>query len=57
MEGIIFEITMGRFAKRPDFAPETPPARERLPLARTIKMAVAPVATVGAAGVEVAQDK
>ena len=46
-----------RFAPRPAFAPETPPARERLAESRTIKGGgVAGVATVGAAGVEVAQE-
>ena len=46
-----------RFPPRPPFAPETPPARERLAESRTIKGGgVAGVATVGAAGVEVAQD-
>ncbi len=46
-----------RFAPRPAFATETPPARERLAESRTIKGGgVAGVATVGAAGVEVAQE-
>ena len=45
-----------RFAPRPAFARETPPARERLAESRTMKGGgVAGVATVGAAGVEVAQ--
>ena len=49
---------MGRaFSPRPAFAAETPPARERLTESRTLKGGgVAGVATVGAAGVEVAQD-
>ncbi len=46
-----------RFASRPAFAPEVPPARERLAESRTIKGGgIAGVATVGAAGVEVAQE-
>ena len=46
-----------RFAPRPAFAIETPPARERLAESRTIKGGgVAGVATIGAAGVEVAQE-
>ena len=46
-----------RFAPRPAFARETPPARERLVESRTIKGGgVAGVASVRAAGVEVAQE-
>jgi hypothetical protein len=46
-----------RFAPRPAFARETPPARERLAESRTINGGgVAGVATVGAASVEVAQE-
>ena len=47
-----------RFAPRPtSFAVEPPPARERLAESRTIKGGgLAGVATVGAAGVEVAQE-
>ena len=46
-----------RFAPRPAFAVETPPARERLAESRTMKGGgVAGVATVGAASVEVAHE-
>ena len=46
-----------RFPPRPAFAPEIPPARERLAESRTMKGGgVAGVATVGAAGVKVAQE-
>lgn len=46
-----------RFALRPAFASETPPARERLAESRTIKGGgVAGIATVGAAGVDVMQE-
>jgi zinc D-Ala-D-Ala carboxypeptidase len=46
-----------RFPPRPPFAPEFPPARERLAESRTMKGGgIAGVATVGAAGVEVAQE-
>lgn len=46
-----------RFAPRPAFAPEKPPAREGLAESRTMKGGgVAGVATIGAAGLEVAQE-